>query len=515
MGAGRCAALLAGVALLGAGGCSTPKAPLPVGNLSPEDRDLAQALAHFAQGLVYEWQEQPDPEAALEAYQAALRSDPSDPDLRPMAARLLLQLSRPEEALALLEKAALDFPGSFEIRQSLARIALLCNRFDIAAREFSAAFDRATSGKARRETLRMAAFALFRQERDPEARATLSRLAALTDADATERPGEEEAEEPAPPVRDEALQAALELADLRLDQATGADSAAAYAAWAADLAEGDESQADVWETFAAAALRKKQPDLALDAFRRSAALDPLRTRVVIAAVALQAKIASRQVTLDMLLERLRAGETDPALALAAARLLATRDRHAEAIPHAAAAAAAWTAANPGRTRSPGFWLFQGSLLERAGRRDEAERLFREALAQHPAHAPMLNYLAYMLAEQNRLLDEAEQLVRAALAVEPENSAYLDTLGWIFFQQGRPEEALVWLLRAAEDEPRDAVIFDHLGDTLARLNRRAEAVSYWTMSLHLDPSQQAVRAKLETAGARPAPDPSTAPDPPDP
>lgn len=496
----RFAAFLLAGALLGLAGCSTPEAPRPVGTLSPEDRALAEALAHFAQGLVHEWQEQPDPEAALAAYQAALRLDPSDADLRPMAARLLLELSRPEEALALLEKAALDLPESFEIRQSLARVALLCSRFDIAAREFLAAFERTAEDAARREMLRMAAFALFRQARDPEARSTLSRLAALADASAAAG----DAAKPSP--RDDALRAALELAEMRLETPAQADSAAAYAAWAAEQPASDEARADVWESFAAAALRKKQPALAADAFRRCAALDPQRTRAVIAAVALQSGVESRQVTLELLQERLRSAEADPGLAFAVARLLAMRGRHAEALPHAAAAAAAWSAANPDRPRPPGFGLFQGSLLERAGRLEEAERLFREALADHPDHAPMLNYLAYMFAEQGRKLEEAESLVRAALEQEPDNSAYLDTLGWIFHRQGRHEEALVWLLRAAEGEPKDAVIFDHLGDTLDRLGRRAEAVSYWTMSLHLDPGQAAVRAKLQAAGGLPAPSP---------
>src|SRR5690606_23309946 len=97
-----------------------------------------------------------------------------------------------------------------------------------------------------------------------------------------------------------------------------------------------------------------------------------------------------------------------------------------------AALAAWPAEAGVQALPAEFWLFHGSILERSGRLEDAEALFRKALEAHPDFAPIQNYLAYMLAEQSRELEEAETLVKAALRQEPDNHAYLDTLGWIYY-----------------------------------------------------------------------------------
>jgi tetratricopeptide (TPR) repeat protein len=104
----------------------------------------------------------------------------------------------------------------------------------------------------------------------------------------------------------------------------------------------------------------------------------------------------------------------------------------------------------------------------------------------------------MFAEKNLRLDEAEEAVKQALVLDPNNGAYLDTLGWVHFRKGRYEEALRDLLRAAQSLTReDPVVFDHIGDTYAKLNRVPQALEHWQKAIALDPENKLIADKIES------------------
>ena len=142
-------------------------------------------------------------------------------------------------------------------------------------------------------------------------------------------------------------------------------------------------------------------------------------------------------------------------------------------------------------------LFQlGAVLERQKRHDDAEAAFRAALEIEPQSAPVLNYLGYMNADRNVRVPEAVRLIERALAVDPENGAYLDSLGWALFRLDRAAEAEEYLLRAVAKEP-GAVVYDHLGDVLARRDRAVEAVDAWRKALEtVDEDGELDRANVE-------------------
>src|SRR5208337_2257932 len=52
------------------------------------------------------------------------------------------------------------------------------------------------------------------------------------------------------------------------------------------------------------------------------------------------------------------------------------------------------------------WFLRGSTFEREKRYAEAEEQFKKVLASDPDHASALNYLGYMLADQNMKIEEA-------------------------------------------------------------------------------------------------------------
>ncbi|HXY60037.1 MAG TPA: tetratricopeptide repeat protein, partial [Chthoniobacterales bacterium] len=145
-----------------------------------------------------------------------------------------------------------------------------------------------------------------------------------------------------------------------------------------------------------------------------------------------------------------------------------------------------------------FYFDYGAAAEAAGLYDKAADLFKKSIAVDPANAAdAYNYLAFMWADHNSHLDEAEDMINHALQLDPDNGAYIDTLGWLEFRQGKFEAALKDLERAAKNIPRDdPVVFEHIGDTLAKLNKIPQAIEAWQKALSLEPKNQRLVDKIE-------------------
>ena len=114
--------------------------------------------------------------------------------------------------------------------------------------------------------------------------------------------------------------------------------------------------------------------------------------------------------------------------------------------------------------SPGnrMVLFElGTDLERLGLRDSAMGVFRRLLTIDTLNAVAMNYLGYMLVEDNRDLVYAGALLDRALALDPENPAYLDSKGWWHYRMGNFPAAEVELKKALERMPRDPTVREHL------------------------------------------------------
>ena len=145
-----------------------------------------------------------------------------------------------------------------------------------------------------------------------------------------------------------------------------------------------------------------------------------------------------------------------------------------------------------------FYFDYAAAAEAAGLYDKAADLCRRSIALDPATAAeAYNFLGYMWAERNTHLDEADEMIKRALELDPNNGAYLDSLGWLHFRKGKFDEALANLTRAAQILNReDPVVFEHLGDTYAKLNRVPQALEYWQKAIALDPENKALAAKIE-------------------
>lgn len=145
-----------------------------------------------------------------------------------------------------------------------------------------------------------------------------------------------------------------------------------------------------------------------------------------------------------------------------------------------------------------YFQFAGAY-ERCKQYDEAEALFRKAIGMNPQRADAMNYLAYMWAENNTHLDEACELITRAIEMHPGIGAFIDTLGWIYYHQGRYPEAMEQLTKAAELEPKDPTVHEHLGDCALKLNRPQDARKHYLKSIEVEANEK-IQSKIDAIPA---------------
>ncbi|MGH7301817.1 MAG: tetratricopeptide repeat protein, partial [Candidatus Rokuibacteriota bacterium] len=69
--------------------------------------------------------------------------------------------------------------------------------------------------------------------------------------------------------------------------------------------------------------------------------------------------------------------------------------------------------------------------------------------------------------------------------------------WAYYQQGKYPEALKELKRAVmKTKEPDPVIYDHLGDALAKNGLDEDALAAWERALQLDPAADGVKKKVD-------------------
>lgn len=123
-------------------------------------------------------------------------------------------------------------------------------------------------------------------------------------------------------------------------------------------------------------------------------------------------------------------------------------------------------------------LMRGAALDQAGDWPGAREALRRAYALAPQQPYVLNYLGYGLLIRNEETAEAERLIREAHRLAPDNAAITDSLGWALYHKGQLAEAIPLLEAAAQSEPADVEINEHLGDAYFAAGRRVEARFAW-------------------------------------
>ncbi len=462
-------------------GCVFPRADGNVSTFSLSDAEARQAgaLALYSQGLLLESGEGSDTNAAkaaaCEVFRQAVQLDPDG--RKPLAALIscLADRERYGEALDALESYLLRHPDDTEMRFEAARMA------DAGGRPAAAA--------------RHCAILLERQPEERELAQALARLYFQSDQ----------------------VKRALDVIRGQHDRFHDKLSMALPVQWAIHYTrEGKYPE----RALACIGLAMSQRTNAAEraALTTLSAESRLQLGQTNAAMATLLQAYRENPTVNTAILRLGAlwADQPDATNRLARQAQRERDAHAtlltlaatqQALDDNAAAAATLKDVYARRMRAgyfpdEAFYLWLGALLENLKAYDEADRLFRDALAAHPSSHEIKNFLAYMWAEKGAHLDEADRLINEALSADPDNAAYLDTKGWVLFKKSRSFDALQYLLKAAERDKEEPVILDHAGDALKAVGRESEAVAFWTRSYRFAP-EPAVAEKLRKHGVDPS------------
>ena len=140
-------------------------------------------------------------------------------------------------------------------------------------------------------------------------------------------------------------------------------------------------------------------------------------------------------------------------------------------------------------------LARAFLLERLDRVPEAVDDMREVAGRRPNDPTALNALGYTLVDRTRSLEEGTRLIARAIAERPDSYAIQDSMGWALVQAGRFDEGKAWLDKAWEGS-EDPEVAAHLGETLWRMGRTAEARKIWDEALAQNPDSRPLKRAIE-------------------
>jgi cellulose synthase operon protein C len=132
-------------------------------------------------------------------------------------------------------------------------------------------------------------------------------------------------------------------------------------------------------------------------------------------------------------------------------------------------------------RSTPIMAALGNLLERQGLYQEAEGLYRRAIAQGDRNGVSHNNLAWLLALNGGNLKDALEYVNRAIDLKGPLPDLLDTRGIIYLAAGENQRAIIDLEKAVAHDPKPAsrpAKYFHLAEAYLKANKVAEAKKNW-------------------------------------
>ncbi|MGD0140039.1 MAG: tetratricopeptide repeat protein [Tepidisphaeraceae bacterium] len=142
-------------------------------------------------------------------------------------------------------------------------------------------------------------------------------------------------------------------------------------------------------------------------------------------------------------------------------------------------------------------LESGMSHHRAGRLAEADRIYRQILAQQPNHADALHLLG-TLAVQVGELDAGMELIRRAIRLKPDYAEPHSNLGIALKAKGQTDEAIASYREAIRLKPDFAAAYNNLGIALADVGQLDEAIAAYRKAIRLKPNVAEVHSNLGNA-----------------
>ncbi|RWM91360.1 MAG: sulfotransferase family protein [Mesorhizobium sp.] len=134
-------------------------------------------------------------------------------------------------------------------------------------------------------------------------------------------------------------------------------------------------------------------------------------------------------------------------------------------------------------------------LHQAGRRQEAEMLYRQVLAQKPNHAAAAHFLGLLLHQTGRSAEGLDLLERS-VRLQPKNPDFLNNLGTVLRDLGRVGAAVDFFRDAVAIRPDQLAVRDNLGSSLKQLGQFEGAEEIYRGTIARNPFH--VRARIGLA-----------------
>ncbi|TPI36471.1 tetratricopeptide repeat protein [Mesorhizobium sp. B2-9-1] len=134
-------------------------------------------------------------------------------------------------------------------------------------------------------------------------------------------------------------------------------------------------------------------------------------------------------------------------------------------------------------------------LHQAGRRQEAEGLYRQVLGQQPNHAAALHFLGLLLHQTGRS-EEGLDLIEQSVTLQPENADFLNNMGTVMRDLGRVAAAIDFFRGAVDIRPDQLAARDNLGSSLKQLGQLDAAEEIYRGTIGRNPFH--VRARIGLA-----------------
>ena len=135
-------------------------------------------------------------------------------------------------------------------------------------------------------------------------------------------------------------------------------------------------------------------------------------------------------------------------------------------------------------------LDKAIALHRAGRLDEARRLYERILSADRGNASAWHFLG-VLCHQTGNSDAAVDAIGNALKLDPGYADAYNNLGNVFRETGQYDEALRSYQRAVEVAPKHADAWNNIGVVRSGRGEYAEAEKAYARALEIDPNHIAV------------------------
>ena len=134
--------------------------------------------------------------------------------------------------------------------------------------------------------------------------------------------------------------------------------------------------------------------------------------------------------------------------------------------------------------------------------ESSDNAYKSALEQNPDNVFVLNNFSYYLALRGVSLDLALDMVIKcdSLTKTNPNASFLDTYSWVLYQLKEYDLAREISEKALMINPNSAVVIEHYGDILFRLELSRQALVQWQKAYQIDKTNTTLKQKIDNSHA---------------